>query len=331
MDPVEGTAAARALGRIHSAVSLRMVRDYGILFVLLSLFIVLSLASSAFLTSDNLLNLADQWAPTGLVALGMTFVFIAGGFDLSAGVVFALSGIVAAKVANSTDAATGIAAGCLTGAIAGAANGVLITAGKINAFIATLATSIIAGGITLAITHGQIVPISAGGFKTLERGELIGIKYPVLIFALAVILGAVLLHRTAFGRYVYAVGGNPEAARLSGIRVGLTKTMTYVTVGALAGLGGTILAARLSSATPEAGGYSLVFSVFTAVILGGTSIAGGFGAIWRTVVGLMLIALMGNGFNLLNVDTVYQEIIFGAIILAAVWIDQLSRPSAEAL
>jgi ribose transport system permease protein len=259
----------------------------------------------------------------------MTFVLIAGGFDLSAGAVFALAGVISAKAANSIGVAPGILLGCLVGLAAGGINGLLITAGRINAFVATLATSIMLGGVTLAITDGSLVFVRKAGFDTLARGELLGIRYPIFIFIALIAVAAVLLHRTTFGRYVYAVGGNPEAARLSGIRVGWVQTGTYVLVGLAAGLAGVILASRLSTATPDAGGFTLLFNVFAAVIIGGTSIAGGYGAIWRTVLGTLLLALIGNGFNLLNVDAVYQQIIFGAIILFAVGVDAWSRRSGR--
>jgi ribose transport system permease protein len=304
---------------------LRAVRDYGIVLTLVALIVILSLASDAFLTTTNLLNILDQWAPLGIIALGMTFVLIAGGFDLSAGAVFALAGVIAAKGANEFGIPVGILLGCLLGLAAGLINGLLITAARINAFVATLATSIMLGGVTLAITDGTLVFVDRPGFNTFARGELLGIRYPVFILAAAIVIAFIALHKSTFGRYVYAVGGNPEAARLSGIRVGWVQTGTYMAVGAAAGLAGVILASRLSTATPDAGGFTLLFDVFAAVIIGGTSISGGYGAVWRTVLGVLLLALIGNGFNLLNVDQVYQRIIFGAIILFAVWVDAWSR------
>lgn len=327
--PAPEKSAAHRLGLRGRALSARALRDYGIVFTFVALLIVLTFASDAFLTTTNLLNVLDQWAPLGIIALGMTFVLIAGGFDLSAGAVFALAGVISAKAANSIGVAPGIVLGCLVGLAAGGINGLLITAARINAFVATLATSIMLGGVTLAITDGTLVFVRKAGFDTLARGELLGIRYPIFIFIALIAFAAVLLHRTTFGRYVYAVGGNPEAARLSGIRVGWVQTGTYVLVGAAAGLAGVILASRLSTATPDAGGFTLLFNVFAAVIIGGTSIAGGYGAIWRTVLGTLLLALMGNGFNLLNVDAVYQQIIFGAIILFAVGVDVWSRRSGR--
>jgi ribose transport system permease protein len=308
---------------------LRAMRDYGIVLTLVALVIVLSLASDAFLTTTNLFNILDQWAPLGIIALGMTLVLIAGGFDLSAGAVFALAGVIAATAANEFGIVPGILLGCAVGLVAGVINGALITGAGINAFVATLATSIMLGGVTLAITDGTLVFVEVQGFNTFARGELFGIRYPVFMFAAAILVAYVVLHKSTFGRYVYAVGGNPEAARLSGIRVGWVQTGTYMAVGTAAGLAGVILASRLSTATPDAGGFTLLFDVFAAVIIGGTSIAGGYGAVWRTVLGVLLLALIGNGFNLLNVDQVYQRIIFGAIILFAVWVDAWSRRQAR--
>jgi len=328
MERVETAEAVEQATRA-ARTPLRAMRDYGIVLTLVALVVVLSLASDAFLTTTNLFNILDQWAPLGIIALGMTLVLIAGGFDLSAGAVFALAGVIAATAANEFGIVPGILLGCAVGLLAGVINGVLITGAGINAFVATLATSIMLGGVTLAITDGTLVFVEVQGFNTFARGELFGIRYPVFMLAAAIVVAYVVLHKSTFGRYVYAVGGNPEAARLSGIRVGWVQTGTYMAVGTAAGLAGVILASRLSTATPDAGGFTLLFDVFAAVIIGGTSIAGGYGAVWRTVLGVLLLALIGNGFNLLNVDQVYQRIIFGAIILFAVWVDAWSRRQAR--
>jgi ribose transport system permease protein len=327
-EKIEPVAAAEEAVKTGGT-PLRAIRDYGIVVTFLALVIVLSFASDAFLTSTNLLNILDQWAPLGIIALGMTLVLIAGGFDLSAGAIFALSGVISAKAANEFGVAPGILFGCLVGLVAGTVNGLLITAARINAFVATLATSIMLGGVTLAITDGTLVFVKAKGFDTFARGDILGVRYPVFMLAAAIVIAFIVLHKSTFGRYTFAVGGNPEAARLSGIRVGWVQTGTYMAVGAAAGLAGVILASRLSTATPDAGGFTLLFDVFAAVIIGGTSIAGGYGAVWRTVLGVLLLALIGNGFNLLNVDQVYQRIIFGAIILFAVWVDAWSRRQAR--
>lgn len=318
---------ARPLDR-KSGFSLAPLREYGIVIAFVVLLVVLALSSPAFLTPTNLLNVADQWAPLGIVACGTTLVFIAGGFDLSAGAIYGLAGVIAAKVALEFDVAAGLLAGILAGAIAGGINGVLTTAGRINPFIATLSTSVIIGGVALAISDGKIIRVVDEGFAALGQGRLFGARYPVFIFAAVVVVLSVALHKTAWGRYLFAVGGNAEAARLSGLRVNALRASTYVVGGTCAGLAGVIVASRVGTGQADMGGQNLVLQAIAAVVIGGTSIMGGAGAIWRTVVGVYVLALIQNGFNLLNVDLIFQRIIFGLILLTAVGIDAWSRRSS---
>jgi ribose transport system permease protein len=297
------------------------LRDYGIVLTFVALFLVLTFSSDSFLTTTNLLNILDQWAPLGIMACGMTLVLIGGGFDLSVGAGFVLGGVVAAKVANTTGVAPGFLLGCLVGVAVGLLNGLLVTAARINAFVATLATGIILSGAALAVTHGQLIVVDAHGFTILGRDEIIGLKVSVWLFIATVVSFGVLLHLSTFGRALFAVGGNAEAARLSGVRVNVIRASTYVLVGLCAALAGVITASRTSVGQPDAGGFTDLFNIFAAVIIGGTSITGGYGAMWRTVIGVLLLALMGNGFNLANIDPVYQSMITGAIILFAVAVD----------
>jgi ribose transport system permease protein len=297
------------------------LRDYGIVITFCALFVVLAVSSDSFLTGTNLLNILDQWAPLGIMACGMTLVLIGGGFDLSVGAGFVLGGVVAAKVANTTGIAPGWLLGCLVGLAVGLLNGLLVTVARINAFVATLATGIILSGAALAVTSGQLIVVEKDGFDVLGRGEFLGLKVSVYIFLATVIILGVLLHLSTFGRALFAVGGNAEAARLSGVRVGVVRATTYVIVGLCAALAGVITASRTTVGQPDAGTFTDLFNIFAAVIIGGTSITGGFGAMWRTVIGVLLLALMGNGFNLANIDPVYQSMITGAIILFAVAVD----------
>jgi ribose transport system permease protein len=172
-----------------------------------------------------------------------------------------------------------------------------------------------------------LITVEKQGFDTLGRGELLGAKTSVWLFAATAVVLGLVLHRTTFGRYIFAAGGNAEALRLSGVRVGLVRAGTYAIIGLAAGLAGVIAASRVSTGQADAGGYDLLFDVFAAVIIGGTSLMGGDGAIWRTLIGLALVAMIGNGFNLLSVDPVYQRILFGTIILVAVAVDAWARRS----
>lgn len=301
------------------------LRDFGIVFTLVALFVTLSVSSSAFFTQRNLLNIADQVAPLGIVACGATVVFIAGGFDLSAGAMFGLAGVIAATVALEVDIGAGLLAGILCGALIGLFNGVITTIFAINALIATLATSVIVTGVALAISDGKLLRVNDERFTTLGQGQLFGVSYAIVVFTIVVIVLSVALHRMTWGRYLYAVGGNAEAARLSGLRVNALRTSTYVVGGALAGLAGVIAASRVGTGQANAGGNDLVLDAIAAVVIGGTSILGGAGAIWRTVVGIFVLALIQNGFNLLGVDIVFQRFIFGVILLLAVGIDARAR------
>ncbi|WP_330474606.1 ABC transporter permease [Terrabacter sp. C0L_2] len=305
------------------------MRDFGIVFTLLTLFVALSVSSQAFLTLNNLLNIADQSATLGIVACGATVVFIAGGFDLSAGAVFGFAGVIAATVAINVDIVAGLLAGVVCGALIGLFNGVLTTSLRINALIATLASSVMITGVALAISDGKLLRVSDDRFTTLGQGRIFGVPVAVVIFGVVAVILSLALHRMTWGRYLYAVGGNAEAATLSGLRVNALRASTYVVGGALAGLAGVMAASRVGTGQANAGGNDLVMNAIAAVVIGGTSILGGAGAIWRTVVGIFVLALIQNGFNLLGVDIVFQRFIFGVILLFAVGIDARARRGAR--
>lgn len=320
---VAATAGAPA-GRLAAR-----LRDYGVLATFLVLFVVLSVTADAFLTKDNLLNILDQWAPVGIVACAATLVIIAGGFDLSAGAIAALAGILGTKIAASGHIELGILAGIGAGAALGVVNGVLVTVGRVNSFIGTLASSIVLRGVALTATAGALITVSDQGFTKLGLGRFLGIPYTVWILALFFVLSWFALASTTFGRYVRASGGNAEAARLSGVRVNLVRASTFVVSGLAAGVAGMILASRGGTAQPDAAA-GLELTAIAAVVIGGTSILGGRGAVWRTMVGLLILALIGNGFTLLGLDSTYQQIVQGAIIIAAVMLDAwLRRPGGE--
>lgn len=315
-------------GRKPRRLALSTLRDYGIVLSLGILFVVLALTSDAFLTTTNLLNILDQSASVGIIACAGTLVIIAGGFDLSVAAVFALSGVVAAAVANELGAPVGLAAGVAAGTTAGAMNGALTTVGRVNPFIATLATMIMFRGAALVLTGGLLILVSDPSFTGPGRETLVGIRYPVWIFVAFAVGSSIVLTRTRFGRYVFACGGNAEAARLSGIRVGLIRGATFAISGFAAGLAGVISASRVSTGQADAG-TGMELTAIAAVVIGGTSIMGGEGAIWRTVLGVLLLALIGNGFNLLGVEPTYQQMFQGAIIATAALIDVWVRRRGE--
>lgn len=301
-----------------------LIRDYGVVLTVVVLFVFLALSSDAFLTRDNLLNIVDQSAPMGIIAVAMTLVIIAGGFDLSAGAVFAIAGVLAALTANAAGAWLGFGAAVAAGAALGLFNGLLITGLQINSFVATLASSLMIRGVAVVITGGTLVTVSHESFTTLGRAEVAGIKYDILVFLAVVLAGTFVLDWTKLGRYIYAVGGNPEAARLSGIRVAHVQALTFVISGAAAGLAGAISASKVSTGQADAGTL-LELSAIAAVVIGGTSVMGGEGTVWRSVLGVLLLTLIGNGFNILEVEPFYQSIVQGAIIVIAVAVDAWSK------
>jgi ribose transport system permease protein len=316
-------AAARPLRRVR----LSFVRDYGIVLAFIALFITLALSSDVFLTRDNLINLAFQAAPIGIMACGGALVFIAGGFDLSVGAIAAFSAVIAgtAFVDWGVPVWPAMALGALTGLGLGLGNGLLVTVARVNAFIATLAMNFIVYGLAVAVTGGFLISIDSPDWETLGLGEVWGINYPIFVWLGFALFCGFLLSRTAFGRYIYAVGGNAEAARLAGVRVGFVRAMTFAISGLSGGIAGVILSSEVATAQANADNLGNTFNAITAVVLGGISILGGEGAIWRAVLGAFFLVLIGNGFNLLDIQPVYQSIFTGAILLLAVSLDSWAR------
>jgi ribose transport system permease protein len=300
------------------------VRDYGILMAIVALAVALSFASSAFLSYANLLNLAYQWAPVCLMALGGTFVLISGGFDLSIGGIFAVSGVVAVLVTNAIGVEIGLLAGILAGAGLGLFNGLLVAVLRMNVFVATIGSSIVFTGLAAQLTNGGVLITTASGFGIIGGDEVLGVQLPIWIMLVAIVACAVLLNRMAIGRYVRAIGGNIEAARLSGVRTEAVRTFAYVLSGLGGGLAGVIVVS-ISSSANSASFSAAQFNVWTALLLGGNAVTGGEGAIWRTVAGVVLLALIGNGFILLDIDPLLQQVITGGILLSAVAFDMRIR------
>ncbi len=300
------------------------LRQYGIIIVFIILFIILSSSSGAFASKRNVLNILDQASQVGLLAMGVTVPIIGGGFDLSLGAVYAASGSLAAVIARAGHPILGLVTGILLGLVLGYANGLVITKLHVNSFVATLATSQIIRGVAYVLTEGLLIQVNDERFAALGRGYLLDAKIPIYFFFGFAILIWFLLSKTAFGRYVFAIGGNEEAARLSGVRTDLVRTLTFTISGLSAGIAGVIAASRISTGQASVGD-PLTMSAIAAVVIGGTSINGGEGAVWRTLVGVLLLQIISNGMNINNVPTFYQLVVEGAVILVAVAMDAVRQ------
>lgn len=290
--------------------------------VLLS--VAVALCSSRFLTTSNLLTVLRQTSINVVIATGMTFVILTGGIDLSVGSILAFAGVVMATLLG-TEVPLIVSLGLvlLLGAAIGAVTGLVITKGKVQPFIATFAFMTVLRGATLVFSNGTPMPAGDGddAFAFLGEGYLLDVPVPILLMIAVLAIAYYVLRHTRFGRYVYALGGNEEAARLSGLRTRLIKTAVYGVSGLLAAMAGIISTARLSSATPTAGtGFEL--DAIAAVVVGGTSLSGGSGRISGTLLGALIIGILNNALNLLNVPSYYQMIAKGVIILIAVLLDR---------
>jgi ribose transport system permease protein len=299
------------------------------LIALVVMIIVVSLLNPNFFTTGNLLNILRQTAVNAIIAVGMTFVILTAGIDLSVGSVLALCGAIGASlIAAELPIVVAVGAALGSGILLGAASGVIIAKGKVQAFIATLVSMTMVRGLTLVYTDGR--PISTGFTDTADAFSYIGTGYlfglPVPIWIMAVVFAAAwyVLRHTRLGRYVYALGGNEAATRLSGINVDRIKITVYAIAGFLSALAGLVVTSRLSSAQPTAGaGYEL--DAIAAVVLGGTSLMGGKGTIMGTLLGALIIGFLNNALNLLDVSSYYQMIAKALVILLAVLVDTKSK------
>jgi len=295
------------------------------LITLLILCIVTSLLTSRFLSPINLTNIFVQSSIMAVIAVGMTFVIIGGGFDLSVGSTVALSGCIAAMAMLKFGIFAGVVSGIAAGAAVGLANGLIVAALKVNPFIATLGSMVLVRGVVYIITGGA--PVSGddglpGAFVAFGNARLFGIHYLVWVPLVLLIVLSVVMQLTPYGRRVYATGGNREAAYLSGVAVERVIASTYVWCGALAGVAGVMLAARLQSGQPTAGEFYELTAI-AAVVLGGASLYGGEGTLYKSVIGVFIMIVLGNGLNLLNVDSYWQRVAVGAVVIAAAAADRL--------
>lgn len=289
--------------------------------------IVVAIINPRFLTISNILNVFRQMSINSIIAIGMTMVILTGGIDLSVGAILAYCGAIMAYLLNiGYNPVIAIVLTLILGLIFGAFNGVLVAKMKLQPFIVTLVTMTFLRGATLVFTNGKPITVRDGGvlFEEIGGGYLFKIPIPIYIMITLFIVGYYLLNHTKFGRYTYAIGGNEEATKLSGIKVDKIKIWVYGIAGMLSALAGIIATSRLFSAQPTAGeGYEL--DAIAAVVLGGTSLAGGTGTIFGTLLGSLIIGVLGNALNLLNVSSYYQLMIKAGVILVAVLIDRKEK------
>ena len=315
--------ASRNQTKLHSIIVL--VLRQRILLVLAALCGIVAMMTSKFLTMNNLINVARQISINGIVAVGMTFVIITSGIDISVGSTVAISGIVAGLMLKAGYGFWLAVIGALiVGVIVGLANGILVSYGKLLPFVATLGTMNLVRGLLLVLSNGQAIWGLPRQFTFLGTGYLGGIPVPVIICLAVFAVGYFLLNHTTIGRFTIAVGGNEEAARLAGVPVKKIKLFAYSFCGFLCGLAGIVLTARLASAQPTAGeGYEL--TAIASVVIGGTSLLGGKGSIMGTLLGAMVLGVVSNALNLLGISPFYQTMFIGGIVLIAVLFDMLRK------
>jgi ribose/xylose/arabinose/galactoside ABC-type transport system permease subunit len=319
-DSVKPEATSTVRPRLRVNASLREVLGLAIVYVII--FVGLAIMSPFFLTTRNLINLLLATSILAIVAVFTTMLMISGGLDLSVGSVVALSGVVIAVLQPLVGIWPAALAGLLAGTAVGLLNGLLVTVVGINAVITTLGTLYVARGTAFVLSDGLTKPVFDERFALLGSGELLGIPLPILIAAALFIIGYIVLNYTTYGRALYAVGGNAEASRLASLPVDRYRIMAYLFSGFSAGLAGVILTARLYAAAPQAA-MGLEFSVIAAVVLGGTSLAGGKGSMLGTFFGVLILGTLNNGMTLLSLSSDYQQIVQGLVLLLAVAIDQI--------
>ena len=305
----------------RSKFNMEFARKYGILIVLVVMWILLMIVSPTFRTTKNAVNILRQVSVNGLIALGMTFVIMPGGIDLTVGSLVAAAGVVSGSslVANPSNVLLAVAAGIVVCALFGAMNGFFVAYMEVPPFVATLAGMTIARGFAYVYSDGKPYTLASEGFSLIGKGMA-----PIAIFVLILIISHLFLSKMKFGRYIYAVGGNVKAAEASGVKVKHILMKVYILSGVLTGIAGIVLASRTNSGQPAVGmGYET--DAIAAAVIGGTSMTGGIGTIPGTLVGILIIGTLNNGLNLLDVSSYYQQIINGLIILGAVCFDIMSK------
>ena len=296
---------------------INFLRTYAVLILIVLLMIILTLSSEAFLTPRNLLNILNQNTPLAIIASALTLVIIVGGFDLSTAAIFAVASVTAAWIAINYNPYIGLLVAPLIGMVLGYLNGIIITSLKVHSFLSTIATSLVFRGMAILITGGFLIPVRMKEFTWLGREKIFDVHVAVYVLLVFAIISTFILNRTTIGRYIFAIGGNEDASILSGIKVNLVKIFAFSFCGFAAGIAAAVQVSRISLGTSQAG-LGMELQAIAAVILGGTSIYGGSGAVWRSIAGVMLLALINNGFNILNADPFYKDLTTGLVIIAAV-------------
>lgn len=301
---------------------INQINIYRSVLILLVICVFATILSPSFLSVTNLFNVFKQITVAGIVGCGMTFVILTGGIDLSVGSILGLSGVLASGVLASTgNTAAAVAVSLVVSVACGAVNGFFVSVCGIPPFISTLGMMTLLRGVILVYTKGSPIPIKSDAYKFFGKGSIAGIPVPVIILIIVFLLAHYILTQTSYGRSVYAVGGNREAARLSGIRVKTSEFLVYTLNGLMCGMAGLILTARLGSAQSTSG-TGIEMDAIAAVILGGTSLSGGVGFVLPTVVGAMIMGIIDNILTLMNVNPHATNIVKGAVILIAVLVDK---------
>ena len=296
-------------------------RQFGTFIGLVVIILIFSFWTPYFLTVSNLLNVAQQTTINAIIAVGMTYVIITAGIDLSVGSIMAFSGVVLASLLQADQPlVVAIFGGLFVGAACGFVNGVLISYGKLPPFISTLGLMSVARGAALLYTDGRPISGFEESYRFIATGEIFHIPFPIIIMIIIYLIGHFVLTRTKLGRYTYATGGNEQAAILSGVNVKLIKIVVYSLCGLLSGAAGVLLTARLNSAQPIAG-IMYELDAIAAVVIGGTSLMGGEGKLTGTLIGALIMGVLRNGLNLLDVSSFIQQIVIGSVIICAVLID----------
>jgi len=306
------------------------IAKYGVILGLAIIMIFFTIMKTKFLTMENMLNMLRQTSINGLLAVGMTFVVLTGGIDLSVGSIVGASGMFAALVARSVTGVPwylAICVGLLVGLLLGLINGIIIAYLRVPAFIATLGMLSIARGVTFMASNAQPVPGLSPGFLKVGGGNLGIIPIPILVLTAVLIVSYTVLYKTRYGRYVFATGGNPISARVSGINVRQITCSVYMVSGVLAGLAGVILTSRVTSGL-AAGGEKYEVDAIAAAVIGGNSLSGGRGRLWGTIVGFLIMGAMNNGLDMMAVSSYWQLVIKGIIIIGAVMLDSLNEIKA---
>lgn len=304
----------------------KFIARYGVILGLVIIMVFFTVMKAKFLTVNNILNMLRQTSVNGLLAIGMTFVVLTGGIDLSVGSIVGASGIFAALVARSSTGLPwylAVLVGLGVGLLLGSVNGIVVSYLKVPAFIATLGMLSIARGITFMASDAQPVPGLNKAFLKIGGGNLGPIPIPIILLIVVLIICFIVLYKTRYGRYVFATGGNPVSARVSGINVKWITCSVYMISGLLAGLAGIILTSRVTSGLAQSGeGYEV--DAIAAAVIGGNSLAGGRGRLWGTIVGFLIMGVMNNGLDMMAVSSYWQLVIKGLIIIGAVMLDSLN-------